>query len=182
MAARRLLANGRGRWGGGSKPEHLLDLVQRALRVLSQLGYRARARSTLLNGLDVPRHVEERRVHARKYSGERLVSVVNRRGSRGAALKHGLLSGHQGGGSGRVRRAGDEDSDNTAHLFGADGRAACAEARFFAQTANLPKSGPPAFFLTRTDFINKRVYPKEGTRVRIPGTHCIRTQYKVVGH
>ena len=31
--------------------------------------------------------------------------------------------------------------------------------------------------LTRTDFINKKVYPKEGTRVRIPGTHCILTQY-----
>ena len=131
MAARRLLANGRGRWGGGSKPEHLLDLVQRALRVLSQLGYRVRARSTLLDDLNVPRHVEERRVHTRKYSGERLVNVVNRRGSRGAALKHGLLSGHQGGRSGRVRRAGDEDRDNTAHLFGADGRAACAEHGFF---------------------------------------------------
>ena len=128
-----------------AKPEHLLDLVQRALRVLSQLGYRARARSTLLNGLDVPRHVEERRVHARKYSGERLVSVVNRRGSRGAALKHGLLSGHQGGRSGRVRRAGDEDRDNTAHLFGADGRAACAEARFFAQTANCQSRVRPIF-------------------------------------
>ena len=153
MAARRLLANGRGRWGGGSKPEHLLDLVQRALRVLSQLGYRARARSTLLNGLDVPRHVEERRVHARKYSGERLVSVVNRRGSRGAALKHGLLSGNQGGRSGRVRRAGDEDSDNTAHLFGADGRA-LRRSTFFAQTdcqtradvfrGVLPRLPPPA--------------------------------------
>ena len=34
--------------------------------------------------------------------------------------------------------------------------------------------------MTRTDFINKKVYPKEGTRVRIPGTHCIRTQRKVV--
>ena len=33
------------------------------------------------------------------------------------------------------------------------------------------------FILTRTDFINKKVYPKEGTRVRIPGTHCILTQY-----
>ena len=33
------------------------------------------------------------------------------------------------------------------------------------------------YFLTRTDFINKRVYPKEGTRVRIPGTDCIRTQF-----
>ena len=85
MASRRLLANGRRRWGGEG---HLLDLVQRALRVLSQLGYRARARSTLLNGLDVPRHVEERRVHTRKYSGERLVNVVNRRGSRAATLKH----------------------------------------------------------------------------------------------
>ena len=38
------------------------------------------------------------------------------------------------------------------------------------------------FFLTRTDFINKKVYPKEGTRVRIPGTHCIRTQCEAVGH
>ena len=27
----------------------------------------------------------------------------------------------------------------------------------------------------------KKVYPKEGTRVRIPGTYCIRTQYEVVG-
>ena len=35
---------------------------------------------------------------------------------------------------------------------------------------------PRVFILTRTDFINKRVYPKEGTRVRIPGTHCICTQ------
>ena len=146
MAARRLLANGRGRWGGGSKPEHLLDLVQRALRVLSQLGYRARARSTLLNGLDVPRHVEERRVHARKYSGERLVSVVNRRGSRGAALKHGLLSGHQGGRSGRVRRAGDEDSDNTAHLFGADGRALRAHRHGFSLKPRIAKVGSGRFF------------------------------------
>ena len=143
MAARRLLANGQGRWGGGSKPEHLLDLVQRALRVLSQLGYRARARSTLFNGLDVPRHVEERRVHARKYSGERLVNVVNRRGSPGAALKHGLLSGHQGGRSGRVRRAGDEDRDNTAHLFGADGRALRAPSTVFRSNRELPKSARP---------------------------------------
>ena len=125
-----------------AKPEHLLDLVQRALRVLSQLGYRARARSTLLNRLDVPRHVEERRVHARKYSGERLVNVNRRaRGSRGAALKHGLLSGHQGGRSGRVRGAGDEDGDNTAHLFGADGRAACVEHCF--RSNRLPKWGRP---------------------------------------
>ena len=145
MASRRLLANGRGRWGGGAvraKPEHLLDLVQRALRVLSQLGYRARATSALLNGLDVPRHVEERCVHARKYSSERLVSVVNRRGSRGAALKHGLLSGHQGGRSGRVRRAGDEDRDNTAHLFWSRRtRAACAEAHGFFRSNRLPNSG-----------------------------------------
>ena len=125
-----------------AKPEHLLDLVQRALRVLSQLGYRAKARSTLLNGLDVPRHVEERRVHTREYSGERLVSVVNRRGSRGAALKHGLLSGHQGGRSGRVRRAGDEDRDNTAHLFWSRRtRAACAEHGFFALKP-IAKLGP----------------------------------------
>ena len=27
--------------------------------------------------------------------------------------------------------------------------------------------------MTRTDFINKKVYPKEGTRVRIPGTYFL---------
>ena len=38
--------------------------------------------------------------------------------------------------------------------------------------------------MTRTDFINKKVYPKEGTRVRIPGRDALHTyeyvQYEVV--
>ena len=41
---------------------------------------------------------------------------------------------------------------------------------------------PPLAFLTRTDFINKKVYPKEGTRVRIPGMYHITTWYGAVGH
>ena len=34
--------------------------------------------------------------------------------------------------------------------------------------------------LTRTDFIKKKVYPKEGTRVHIPGLHCVCTQCEAV--
>ena len=38
------------------------------------------------------------------------------------------------------------------------------------------------FILIRTDFINKKVCPKEGTRVRIPGMYHITTWYGAVGH
>jgi hypothetical protein len=36
--------------------------------------------------------------------------------------------------------------------------------------------------LTRTSFIKRKVYPKEGTRVRIPGVYHITTWYGAVGH
>ena len=36
--------------------------------------------------------------------------------------------------------------------------------------------------LTRTSFIKRKVYPKEGTRVRIPGMYHITTWYGAVGH
>ena len=36
--------------------------------------------------------------------------------------------------------------------------------------------------LRRTDFIRKKVCPKEGTRVRIPGVYHITTWYGAVGH
>ena len=34
----------------------------------------------------------------------------------------------------------------------------------------------------RTNFIKRKVYPKEGTRVRIPGVYHITTWYGAVGH
>ena len=36
--------------------------------------------------------------------------------------------------------------------------------------------------MTRTSFIKKKAYPKEGTRVRIPGVYHITTWYGAVGH
>ena len=36
--------------------------------------------------------------------------------------------------------------------------------------------------MTRTNFIKRKVYPKEGTRVRIPGMYHITTWYGAVGH
>ena len=36
--------------------------------------------------------------------------------------------------------------------------------------------------MIRTDFIDKKVCPKEGTRVRIPGMYHITTWYGAVGH
>ena len=44
-------------------------------------------------------------------------------------------------------------------------------------------ANPPCpLFLRRTDFIRKKVCPKEGTRVRIPGVYHITTWYGAVGH
>ena len=47
------------------------------------------------------------------------------------------------------------------------------------EKARMEKNG---IFLIRTDFINKKVCPKEGTRVRIPGMYHITTWYGAVGH